>query len=217
VPHGSADSPTTHRGEVLERTRRLVAQAIRAALVYDGRFTERIRDDACRQVGVHPSAFRTLFPTDDELLDRVNELLVEEAAGRLLGGIADFAGGTGADGLHAAAERLARARPIDRATVMIRAERRLAALRSWGGPADRVVDAERRFVATQIGVLTEMLDRIGRRFAWRPELAVRVILDTYERSFEAWLIRGHDETDFPSSPYVQRTLPALLAETSTPV
>lgn len=40
------------------------------------------------------------------------------------------------------------------------------------------------------------------------------ILDTYERSFEAWVLGGHEESDFPDSSYVRRTLPTLLEELS---
>ena len=48
-------------------------------------------------------------------------------------------------------------------------------------------------------------------------LAVRVIVDTYERSFESWLLMGNREEDFDASPYATRTLPVLLRETSAPI
>jgi len=79
-----------------------------------------------------------------------------------------------------------------------------------------VVLAERRFLAALADVITQMMTKLGREFAWPPALAVRVILDTYERSFEAWLMGGYPESQFSSSSYVQRTLPSLLEQLSAP-
>lgn len=209
------DEYMTKRPGILERSRARVARAARLSLAYDGRLTDQTRADVCEQAGVPPSAFRTLFPSDDDLLDRVNELLVQECEMRLRTVVDAFKwNGSESSGLMEAALALARSRPIDRAVLLIRSERRLAALRSRV-EAEPVVVAERRFVAALSDVLTDLLSRLGRRFVWRTELAVRVILDTYERSFEAWMLAGHDETDFDSSPFVSRTLPTILASTST--
>ncbi len=204
------------RSDHLERARQLVARAVRIELRFDGRMTEQVRVDACRQCGIHPSAFRTLFPTDDALLDRINEELVEDCESRLRAGVAAFVPWTGdAAGLIAAASALARCRPLDRAGMIIRAERRLAALRSTViNPA--VADAERRFAAAVTDVLLELFNKLDRQACWPPRLAVRVILDTYERSFEAWVLRGGDEDDFHTSAFVTRTLPIILGAVSAP-
>ena len=58
--------------------------------------------------------------------------------------------------------------------------------------------------------------KLDRAFVWPPRLAVRVILDTFERSFEAWLLSGNPEAGFPSSLYVRRTLPTILEELTRP-
>lgn len=97
--------------------------------------------------------------------------------------------------------------------MIIRAERRSRALRT--GEGDRTVTAaERRFVSALTGVFDELLPKLDRTFSWNPTLAVRVILDTWERSFEAWLLDGHTESNFSESPYIARTLPALLEQVS---
>ncbi|TFC72040.1 hypothetical protein E3O45_13610 [Cryobacterium sp. TMS1-20-1] len=98
---------------------------------------QKLVSDVCKQIGLHPHACRSLFPTDDVLLDAVNDLLVEECAQRLRGGVSAFT--PKGDG---------------------------------------------------------------------------VILDTWERSFEAWLLSSYTESNFSESPYIARTLPALLEQVS---
>ena len=46
---------------------------------------------------------------------------------------------------------------------------------------------------------------------------VRVVILTYERSFESWILSGGNEKSFPESSYVRHTLPALLLGVSRPL
>ncbi|MDJ0335980.1 hypothetical protein QMG83_12160 [Salinibacterium sp. G-O1] len=196
-------------------TRRRITVAARVALATGGGVNQRLVSDVCEQVGLHPHAFRSLFPTDDVLLDAVNELLVEECAERLRGGVSAFAPTGGDSGCAEAALALARSWPLDRSAMIIRADRRFRALHR--GEGDRTVTAaERRFVEVLTSVFDLLLLKLDRTFSWNPTLAVRVILDTWERSFEAWLLDGHTESTFSQSPYIARTLPALLEQVSEP-
>lgn len=195
-------------------TLRRITVATRVALSSDGALTEHVIADVCDQVGIHQHALRVLFPTDDDLLDAVNEVLVDECADRLRGGVERFTPGDG-NRFAAASVALAESWPLDRGGMIIRANRRLRALQ--GDDGGHVVLAERRFVGALTDVLTGLMTKLDRRFSWQPALAVRVIIDTYERSFEAWVVGGHPETDFAESPYVQRTLPTLLQELSAPL
>jgi AcrR family transcriptional regulator len=197
-----------------------LATAARVPLAESGGVTPQLIDDVCRQVGVHPHSFRALFPDDDAFLDAVTDQLVEDCAARLRGGVAAFApsGTTAAEGSDAfleAAVALADSWPLDRDGMLIRADRRARALRrSDDGRA--VLKAEKLFLDALVDVLSELMAALGRRFSHSPVRSVRVILDTYERSFETWLLNGADAADFHSSPYVQRTLPTLLADMSEP-
>ncbi len=207
---------TLSRAELLRATtKRRITAAARVALSSGGMVTEHLIADVCEQVGVHHQAFRVFFPIDDELLDAVNDLLVDECADRLRGGVARFSPTNGASSFVEASIALAKSWPLDRGGMIIRANRRLRALQG-GDSGGRVVLAERRFVGALADVLTEMMTTLERRFSWQPALAVRVILDTFERSFEAWILSGRGESEFPTSPYVQRTLPTLLEELSVP-
>jgi len=199
----------------LEAKRRRVSSAARIALSDGGGLTDRVVADVSEQAGVHVTAFRVLFPTDDSLLDAVNEVLVEECADRLRGGVARFVPAEGQTSFSAAARALAESLPLDRGSIVIRADRRLRALRrgSDGAPA---AAAERRYVEALVEVLDDMVHKLGRRFSWPPMVAVRLILDTYERSFEAWLLGGNDESQFHLSTYVGRTLPMLLEQFTEP-
>ena len=198
-----------------------LATAARVPLAESGGVTPQLIDDVCRQVGVHPHSFRALFPDDDAFLDAVTDGLVEDCAARLRGGVAAFepsaeAAGGSSVAFAEAAVALADSWPLDRDGMLIRADRRARALRrSDGGSA--VLKAEKLFLDALVDVHSELMAKLGRRFARSPVRSVRVILDTYERAFETWLLTGADAAGFHSSPYVQRTLPTLLENMSEPV
>lgn len=200
-----------------QRTRQQLVAAARSALSYTGEITPRVVSDVCEQVGLHPTAFKTFFATEDALLDAVNDALVEECATRLRRGVALFeAPADPAVALQSAALALAGSWPIERGGLLIRARRRVSALGA-AAAAEPVVAADKRFSIALSETLTDMMGKLGRRFEWNTGLAVRVILDTYERSFEAWILTGHSEASFDQSPYVRRTLPELLRQTSAVV
>jgi AcrR family transcriptional regulator len=198
-----------------------LATAARVPLAESGGVTPQLIEDVCRQVGVHPHSFRALFPDDDAFLDAVTDQLVEDCAARLRGGVAAFepsaeAAGGSSVAFAEAAVALADSWPLDRDGMLIRADRRARALRrSDGGSA--VLKAEKLFLDALVDVHSELMAKLGRRFAGSPVRSVRVILDTYERAFETWLLTGADTAGFHSSPYVQRTLPTLLENMSEPV
>lgn len=190
--------------------RRIIAAA-RVSLSAGGGLDENLIRDVCDGVGVHPYAFRQFFPTDDALLDAVHSQLVDECAQRLRAGVDRFAPGDPGMRYVDAARLLAESWPLDKGGMIIRGERRVRAL---AGKADgqRVARSERRFLGELVAVLTDLTAKMGRSFTMAPELAVRLILDTYERSFEAWILDGNPELAFEDSPYIRRTLPTLLEE-----
>lgn len=203
----------THRQNV----KRVLVAAARSLLTNGGGVTDTLITDVCEQAGIHPHAFRTLFPTDDSFLDAVNDHLVEECAARIRHGVDQFVASDASDRPFAqAAVALAESWPLDRGGMLIRADRRLQALRNNrnGGAA---AAAERKFVAELVPVFSDLVAHLGRAFSWPSMLAVRVIVDTYEGSFETWLLDGNDETSFAESPYVSRTLPTLLKEMTAPL
>ena len=196
------------------RTRRLVVNAARASLPLDGSLTTQSIADICAQAGLNAGAFRQLFPSEQALLDAVHEVLVDECVQRLRSGVERFAtDATDESAIARAAVAIARSSPLDRTSLIIRSQRRVASLRSAAGMAE-VAEGERMFVTALAGVFADLFDKLHRRFSWPSELAVRVILNTYERSFETWLLRGADETHFFESAYVRKTLPTILAQVS---
>jgi AcrR family transcriptional regulator len=158
-------SPATRIARQRSSTRRTITVAARVALATGGGVNQRPVSDVCAQVGLHPHAFRSLFPTDNVLIDAVDELLVGQCAERLRGGVSSFT-------------------------------------------------PERRFVSVLTSVFDELVPKLDRTFSWNPTLAVRVILDAREGSFEAWLLDGHTEPNFSESPYIARTSPKLLEQVS---
>lgn len=218
-------TPDRAHAEVASRRTRALRDVLRRRLVAGARthaaaagtgISPRLIDDVCRQLGVTRPMFRSLFPTDEDFLDRINDSLVEECVSRLSAGVARYRLPIdGADPLASAATALAQARPLTRSGILIRAGRRARALEH---PEERrrLAEAERRYAAALLDVFDELMMRLGRPFTWPPLLAVRVILDTYERSFEMWIIEGDHEDAFERSPYVRRTLPRLLREMSEP-
>lgn len=190
-----------------------VALATRISLSAGHALDGRLITDISASMGVRPNALRVLFPTDDALLDAVNDMLVDQCVNRLRVGVDRFIPESAESKFRDASRALAESWPLDRGGIIIRADRRLNALKSRGS-GEAAVAAERRFLGLLIGVLTDLMNKLGRRFTWPPALAVRVILDTYERSFEAWIMGGNSEADFHLSPYIERTLSTLLAELS---
>ncbi len=72
------------------------------------------------------------------------------------------------------------------------------------------MESERAFLPALLDAFELLLSRIDREFEWQPALAVRVVILTYERSFESWILAGGNESSFSESSYVRNTLPALL-------
>lgn len=206
--------------ELQRRSRLLVAKAARAALSFDGRLTAPTIEDACEQAGIHPHAYRVLFPTSEVLLDEITRILVAESADRMERMIEQFRPeGDHAEDLRRAAVCLARSSPLDRAGLMIRVERRIAAVRRREG-GDAVEGSEDALIAVLADILNSLLGNVGRRPSWPPRLLARVVLDTYERAFEGWLLGLNEESRFHESEYVREVLPMILrdatVEHSTP-
>lgn len=177
-------------------------------------FCEEVR----RESGIGIPAFRTLFPADADLFLAIEQELVEECADRVRSVAESFrpAGDSLDADVAALAVALAEARPLDWSSLTIRLrERQLAA--ASGSRREEVVQSERAFVPSLTAAFEALLASIGRRFEWRPMLAVRVILLTYERSFESWVVSGQSESSFATSAYIQQTLPELLLGVSRPV
>jgi len=215
VPRTLAPGPSIRSAERQRRSRLLVAKAARAALSFDGKLTAPTIEDVCEQAGIHPHAYRLLFPTTDDLLDEITQLLVAESAGRMERMIAQFLPeGDHHDDLARAAICLARSSPLDRAGLMIRVERRIAAVRRRDD-GDTVADSEDELIAVLVEILRALLGKIGRRFSWPPHLLAGVVLDTYERSFEGWLLGLNDESTFHESDYVREVLPLILRDATT--
>ena len=191
-----------------------MAKAARAALSFDGKLTAPTVEDACEQAGIHPRAYRLLFPTTDDLLDEITQLLVAESTSRMERTIAEFHPEGDLDDLARAAICLARSSPLDRAGLMIRVERRIAAVRRRDD-GDAVAGSEDELMAVLVEILRALLGKIGRRFSWPPHLLARVVLDTYERSFEGWLLGPNDESTFDESDYVREVLPLILRDATT--
>jgi hypothetical protein len=197
--------------ELQRRSRLLVARAARAALSFDGRLTAPTIEDACKQAGIHPHAYRVLFPTTEVLLDEIARLLVAESASRMERMIEQFVPAGDSDDLTRAAICLARSSPLDRAGLMIRVERRLAAVRRRDGGA-AVEGSEDALIVVLADILNALLGKLGRRPSWPPHLLARVVLDTYERSFEGWLLGLNEESTFHESAYAREVLPLILRD-----
>jgi AcrR family transcriptional regulator len=211
------DTPTWSRRSAprREEVRRRVVTAARMALATGGGLDQRVVAEVCAAAGITPGAYRQLFASDDELFDAVHASLVGEAAERLRARVDEFEPGDPATVFADAARTLAEAWPIERGGVTIRAQRRARAL---AGGVDRaaLLAAERQYTRELHAILDDLIGKLGRRFEPSASLAVRVVLDTFERSFEAWVLEGHPDSGFPDSPYVRRTLPTLLERLSSP-
>ena len=110
---------------------------------------------------------------------------------------------------------LADARPLDWSSLNIRLRVRLLAA-STGAHSEEVLASERAFLPTMLEAFELLLSRIHHRFTWSPALGVRVVILTYERSFESWIMSGRNEQSFAESSYIKHTLPELLLGMSAP-
>ncbi|MET4705186.1 AcrR family transcriptional regulator [Frigoribacterium sp. UYMn621] len=198
------------------RISRRIVTAARVSLSTGGSLDQWLISDICERLGLSTHAFRQLFPTADALLDAVHEALVDECSSRLRACIDQFVASATPAGVTEAASLLAKSWPLDRGGLIIRGERRVRAM-AGGLDGPGAARSERKFLGALVDIFTDLMTRIGRRFEWDPMLAVRVILDTYERSFEAWILDGHSELTFADSPYIARTLPTLLEQLSQSV
>ncbi|MCS5498166.1 hypothetical protein NY547_13020 [Cnuibacter physcomitrellae] len=208
------NAPEWRNANGLRRSgRQRLVNAARAELSASSAYSLLSYDELAAKVGMHPHAIRTMFPEEDDLLDAVNDLLVEECVTRLRHAIDQFEPEPTEDGRNAfldASVCIARAQPIDRSSLIIRAQRRLLALRRYETAA-AVVEGERRYALGLTDVLEELVRRLRRRFR-HPSAAIRLIIGSYERSYEAWLIGGGADDRFHESPFVQTTLPELLRD-----
>jgi hypothetical protein len=195
--------------------RRTVAVAARIRVAEGATVDDRLLSELCVAVGLHPHVGRQLFPDADSLLDTITDEVVAECAARLDAAARGFRPSVGGEGVGEVAVTIANAVPLDRTGISVRAARRLRALRRPDdGPGAAV--AERRFVDASAGALAQLLARVGLRFEWPEMLAARVILQTYERSLESWLLAGGEASDFANSPYIRRALPKMLARMTVP-
>lgn len=177
-------------------------------------FCEEVRSES----GLSIASFRTLFPQDTDLFLAIEQHLLEECADRVRSVAEHFQvdGRSGEEAVAALAVALADAQPLDWSSLTIRLrERQLAA--ASGSRREEVVHSERAFLPSLIDAFEALLASVGRQFEWRPILAVRVILLTYERSFESWVVSGRRERAFSESAYIRQTLPELLLGVSRPV
>ncbi|UJP09058.1 hypothetical protein L2X99_11335 [Microbacterium sp. KUDC0406] len=183
---------------------------------WDGSLAE-LTTELRTEAGLSDGAFRTLFPTDSALLHAVDLELIEECAQRVRSAAESFDAREhdGEDLVLALSIALAEARPLDWSSLTIRLrERQLAA--STGARSEDVIESERAFLPALLDAFELLFSQIGREFEWQPALGVRVVILTYERSFESWIMSGGDEKSFAGSPFVRQTLPALLLGVSRP-
>lgn len=213
----ATDEPSSRVNASRRQSRARVITLARIMLpTWDGTLpalTAELRSEA----GLGDGAFRTLFPTDRDLLHAIDLELLEECAHRVRSAAESFDPDQHPDQAPevAMSTALARARPLDWNSLTIRLrERQLAA--STGARSEDVLESERAFLPALLDAFELLLSRIGRRFEWQPALGVRVVILTYERSFESWILSGGNEKSFPESSYVRHTLPALLLGVSRP-
>jgi len=196
-----------------EAARRSLIQAARTHLTRGDDLSPLVIDDICKQVGIHPKAFGAIYESQSALFDDIHAALIEECRVRLVGAVDTFQPTGSAGDLRGIAVAVANARPLTRAGFLFRLGRRQRAL-TREGEGLSIAASERLFTMAVADIVTALVGRLDRQLIWRPSLATRIILDTYERSFEAWLLDGHDEEDFVDSTYIGWTLPELLERMS---
>ena len=214
-----ADTPPSPRVEATRSSNRsrIVTMARILLPTWNGSLSE-LRAQLQREAGFAEGPFRTLFPDDRDLLQAVDHALLEECAQRVRSAAEAFDpdAHSGEAPEVALSVALAQAYPLDWSSLTIRLRERLLAA-STGARSEDVLEAERAFLPALLDAFELLLGRIGRRFAWQPTLAVRVLILTYERSFESWIMSGGNEQSFARSSYVQQTLSELLLGVSEPV
>ncbi len=212
--------PGQARSERLEAMRRAAEARVltlaRAVLPLSDGISDELVREICHQAGLNLPTFRTIFHSNDDLLRKVNQALVEECSARVAEAAEGFTPLPGESDLQAAARSLAEAWPMDWASLSIRSRERANAVSRRIGVSE-VTASERRFMPALLDSFLTMVGRLEREFSWPPLLAVRVIILSYERSFEAWVMDGGDERTFASSPFVRRTLPEILDQVTSPL
>jgi hypothetical protein len=195
----------------------MAVSAARAVIAGNGRLDYVLLDEVSYQLERPPATLRALFVDDESLLDAVNEQLVEECADRLQAALERLThSGDAERDIRQFARVIAQAAPLDYAGLVFRTARRWTALRSGDG-STRAVAAESAVVDRLGLILASGFQRIGREPAWDGHLVARVLISTYERSFEAWILQGGHDTDFVDSAFIRRTLPQLLTMVSRPL
>lgn len=174
-------------------------------------------DELRREAGMSRPTFRALFATDGDLLLAIEQQLLDECAERVRSLAERFDPGEHPEHPPAVALAiaLADARPLDWSSLTIRLRQRQLAVSS-GVRSQEVMASERAFLPNLIEAFDALTQRIERRFSWQPALATRVIILTYERSFESWVLAGGTEQMFSSSPYVRQTLPEIILGVTEP-
>ncbi len=214
----TADTPSQRPESAREASRARVITLARILLpTWDGSLSA-LTAELSREAGIREVGFRALFPEDRDLLRAVDRELLEECAQRLRSAAERFDPAAHGDENPevALSVALAEARPLDWNSLTIRLrERQLAT--STGIRSEDVIASEKAFLPALLEAFELLLARIGRRFEWQPALGVRVVILTYERSFESWVLAGGNEQSFSESPYVRQTLPALLLGVSRPL
>lgn len=196
--------------------RRRIVAAMRMSALLEGPDAPLTLDRIGESIDLPSRAVHGLFRDADDLLDELNEQLVEEAALRLGSVEAAVTTAAGADpeqSVRALVDAVVRARPLERSGLIVRIERRRRALRQ-PGPRPSIRNAEGRFPAVLSGEIARLLAISGREPVTSVDVS-RVLLNCYERAFEAWLADGHDEADFAGSPFACETLPCLVLALST--
>ena len=170
-------------------------------------------------VGVTRGALLALFRDEHDLLDAVNDALVAETKDRLRSAT-DAVRSTPKTGDEADVRALVcavvRSCPLDRSSLLVRAERRRRALRRVD-LTHAATRAERRFLDAVQSDIAALLAAIGREARPTLSVAARAFLNGYERAFEAWLLNGGSERNFEQSGFAQHELPALALALSRPM
>ena len=215
-PDAATDARPNRPAEVRAAARSRVLTLARALLPASDGVSDDLVSEIADQANLSMRSFRTLFPTNADLLRAVNDELIRECAERVAAVSHKVEPGSSAENVRAAAEALALAWPMNCASLSIRAHERARALSDQTFRPE-VAQIERAYVPALLDAFLSLMARLERRFVWPPVLGVRVVILAYERSFESWILSGGDERNFHTSPFVQETLPQILIGLSTPI